>query len=60
MDFVTEFTPESGAAYEVHQISPQLWKIYIDGASNARGSSIGIVLESLEGIRMEDSLRLGF
>lgn len=30
------------------------------GASNARGYGIGIVLESLEGIGVEHSLKLGF
>lgn len=34
--------------------------MYIDGASNARGLGVGIVLESPEGVRMEKSLRLGF
>ena len=32
----------------------------IDRASNARGAGIGIVLVSLEGVRVEHSLRLSF
>ena len=36
------------------------WKVYVDGAANQRGSGIGLVLISLEGIAIEKSLRLGF
>ena len=36
------------------------WKAYIDGASNQRGSGLGLVLLSPEGITIEKSLRLGF
>ena len=32
----------------------------MDGASNARGARIGIVLESSEGIKLECLLKLGF
>ena len=32
----------------------------MDGASNARGARIGIVLESFEGIKLECLLKLGF
>ncbi|XP_030923551.1 uncharacterized protein LOC115950498 [Quercus lobata] len=36
------------------------WKAYIDGAANQRGSGLGLVLHSPEGITIEKSLRLGF
>ena len=36
------------------------WKAYINGASNQRGSGLGLVLLSPEGITIEKSLRLGF
>ncbi|XP_075669892.1 uncharacterized protein LOC142639627 [Castanea sativa] len=36
------------------------WKLYVDGAANQRGSRVGIVIMSLEGITIEKSLRLGF
>ena len=36
------------------------WKVYMDGATNQRGSGIGLVLISPEGIAIEKSLRLGF
>ena len=32
----------------------------MDGASNARKAGIGIMLESLEGLKLECSLRMGF
>lgn len=34
--------------------------MYVDGASNAQGARIGIILVSPEGIRLEHSLRLSF
>ena len=39
---------------------PSLWKVYIDGAANQRGSGVGLVLISPEKITIEKSLRLGF
>ena len=36
------------------------WKVYVDGAANQRGSGVGIVLISPDGIAIEKSLRLGF
>ena len=37
-----------------------LSKVYVDGATNHRGSGVGLVLVSLEKITIEKSLRLGF
>ena len=39
---------------------PLLWKVYVDGAANQRGSGVGLVLISLEKLTIEKSLRLGF
>ena len=39
---------------------PLSWKVCIDGAANYKGSSVGLVLTSPEGITIEKSLRLGF
>ena len=39
---------------------PLFWKVYVDGATNQRGSRVGLVLVSLEQITIEKSLRLGF
>ncbi|XP_050280968.1 uncharacterized protein LOC126721926 [Quercus robur] len=36
------------------------WRAYIDGAANQKGSGVGLVLISPEGIILEKSLRLGF
>ena len=39
---------------------PSLWKVYVDGVANQRGSRVGLVLISLEKLTIEKSLRLGF
>ena len=39
---------------------PLLWKVYVDGTANQRGSGVGLVLVSPEQITIEKSLRLGF
>jgi len=36
------------------------WKVYVDGATNQRGSGVGLVLVSPKKITIEKSLRLGF
>ena len=59
-DFVAEFTPSSGASLMICQVIVRGWKVYMDGTSNARGSRVEVVMVSLEGIRVEKSLRLGF
>ncbi|XP_075656553.1 uncharacterized protein LOC142626727 [Castanea sativa] len=59
-DFVAEFTPSSRASLMICQVTVRRWKVYMDGASNTRGSGVGVVLVSLEGIKVKKSLRLGF
>ena len=71
-DLVAEFaepSPEKGGGMPsidgklvdiVSQQGPTCWKAYIDGAANQRGSGVGLVLISLEGITIEKSLRLDF
>ena len=39
---------------------PTCWKVYVDGATNQRGSGMGLVLISPERITIEKSLRLDF
>ncbi|XP_075661498.1 uncharacterized protein LOC142631252 [Castanea sativa] len=39
---------------------PPPWKVYVDGATNQRGSRIGLVIGSSEIIVIEKSLRLSF
>ena len=36
------------------------WKVYVDGATNQRGSGVGLVMISPEKLTIEKSLRLGF
>ncbi|XP_030970847.1 uncharacterized protein LOC115991267 [Quercus lobata] len=73
-DLVAEFAEPTAEGKEVSvllgagervssTVSPRRltwWKAYIDGASNQRGSRLGLVLLSPEGITIEKSLRLGF
>ena len=37
-----------------------IWKLFVDGATNAQGSSVELILTSLEGIDIEYALRFGF
>ena len=39
---------------------PSRWNVYVDGATNQKGSNVGLVLISPEKIIIEKSLRLGF
>ena len=36
------------------------WKVFMDCASNTLGARVGIVIITLEGIKLEHSFRLGF
>ena len=36
------------------------WKVYVDGSSNYKGSGAGVVLQSPEGLVIEQAIRLGF
>ncbi|XP_030974786.1 uncharacterized protein LOC115994694 [Quercus lobata] len=44
----------------VSQHEHNRWRAHIDSAANQRGSGVGLVLVSPEGITIEKSLRLGF
>ena len=44
----------------VSQYRLPAWEVYIDGASNYKGSGIGLVLTSPEKVIIEKSLRLDF
>ena len=37
-----------------------IWKVFVNGAANHKGSGVGLVLISPERIMIEKSLRLGF
>ncbi len=66
-DFVVEFTPVPGQ--EIPNVptcdrerieDTSWWKIYVDGASNAKGVGIGVVIITPDGLVMEQSIRLDF
>lgn len=57
-DFITEFTPVEGGPSGVYNVVVQPWRVFMNGAFNARGVGIGIVIMSPEGIKLEHSLRL--
>ena len=59
-DFVMEFTSAEPAENAQTETNPSIWKLSVDGASNAQGSRAGIILTSPEGIDIEYALRFGF
>ena len=59
-NFIAEFTLEPKIPIGVCQVMARRWCIYVDGASNTKGSRVGIVMISPEGVRLEKSLRLAF
>ena len=71
-DLVAEFTepkiqelPSDGNMDEklvdtISQYYLPTWEVYVDGASNQKGSEVGLVLTSPEKVVIEKSLRLGF
>ena len=44
----------------VFPIEVILWKVFVGGASSALGAGAGIVVITLEGIKLEHSFRLSF
>ena len=55
-DFVAKFTPAPGVSVRVCQVSVKSWRVYVDGASNARGCGVGVVMISPVGLQLEKSL----
>ena len=55
-----EFTPAQST--DATQLAPDLpiWKLSVDGATNAQGSCAGLILTSPDGIGTKYSLGLGF
>jgi ribonuclease HI len=66
-DFVAEFTPTSERK-NIGETTPQedspertgWWKVYVDGASNAKGSGTGVVIITPDETVIEQSIRLDF
>ena len=44
----------------ISQCCPPTWEVHVDGASNQKGSGVGLVLTSSEKVIVEKSLRLDF
>ena len=59
-DFVIEFTPIELAEPTRSEDDLLIWKLSVDGASNAQGSGAGLILTSPKGIDIEYALRFGF
>ena len=66
-NFVTEFTPASGHGESSTTVFQQdsleslgWWRIYVDGASNSKGSRTGVVIITPDDTVIEQSIRLNF
>ena len=55
-----EFTPIELAQTTLEKDDLPIWKLSVDGASNAQGSGAGLILTTPEGIDIEYALRFGF
>jgi len=53
VDFVNELTGQS-------ELNDNTWKLFVDGSSNTKGGGAGIVLQGLNNLLHEKSLRFGF
>ncbi|XP_057775328.1 uncharacterized protein LOC130994298 [Salvia miltiorrhiza] len=66
-DFIVDFTPDltMQADKELCCMTEEpdqtgIWKLYVDGSSNVRGSGLGVVLSSPRGDNIERSIRCDF
>ena len=55
-----EFTSAEPAEDTQTTLDLLVWKLSVDGATNAQGSGAGLILTSPEGIDIEYALRFGF
>ena len=58
-EFVAKFSPREGKETSCN-IEVIVWKVFPDGASSTSGAGVGIIVITLEGIKLEHSFRLGF
>ena len=58
--FVMEFTSAELAEATQATFDLPIWRLSVDGAANAQGSGVDLILTSLEGIDIEYALRFGF
>ena len=59
-DFLMEFTSTEPSENAQTPTDLPIWKLSVDGATNAQGSGVGLILTSPEGIDIEYALRFGF
>ena len=63
-DFIAEFIQKDelkqGKKEENGQGTHEEWQLYVDGASNSRGSGAGMIFITPEGAMMERVVTLGF
>ena len=60
VDFVMGFISAEPAENAQKPTDLPIWKLSVDGATNAQGSRAGLILTSPEGIDIEDALRFKF
>ena len=54
-DFIVELSPPM-----VNEDKEQKWTLYVDGSSNNEGSGARVILEDMNGVSIEQSLRFMF
>ncbi|XP_022880864.1 uncharacterized protein LOC111398160 [Olea europaea var. sylvestris] len=59
-DFVAEFAIEPEMEAAMKPAEPPTWNLFVDGSSGEIGSGAGIVLKSLEGHKLNCTVRFGF
>ena len=59
IDFVAEFSPRNEMEVICH-VDCCPWKVFVVGASSTIRAGVGIIIITLEGIRLEHSFKLGF
>ena len=60
VDFIMEFTSAEPTENTQAPIDLPIWKLSVDGATNAQGSGADLILTSPKGIDIEYVLRFGF
>ena len=60
VDFIIEFTSTEPVEATQLTLDLPIWRLSVDEAANAQGSSAGLILTSPEGIDVEYALRFGF
>ena len=55
-----EFTSAEPAKNTQTMTDLPIWRLSVDGAANAQGRGVGLILTSSEGIDIEYALRFGF